>query len=189
MALRSYRSLATNSRYLHGIVFDSGESNLAKEDRLDAEDQAATEIDTALGKSFSTGANTPPLVRVLADLIGSAIVLEYRALSTNFGGENAEGARKPEWLRKKAKQVLDDLRAHTVGIQNVDGTWDASYPQPSILPTIGVGAAKNITVDAGLTWGQMAQGQMTDAEKTSLDPERGRRANDLEAALAGAYGL
>lgn len=189
MAFRTYRSLATNSRFLRGVAFDSGQSNLQKEDRQEAEDQAATEIDTALGKSFATGASTPPLIRVLGDLIGSAIVLEYIALGGNFGGQEAEGAKKPEWLRGKAMKIIEDLRAHTIGIQNADGSWDPAYPQPSVLPLISVGGAKNLTIDAGLTWGQMAQGQMTDDEKLALDPTRGRRANDLEAALAGAYGL
>lgn len=187
MALRSYRSLATNSRFLRGLAFDAGGSTLTKDDRQSAEDQAATEIDTALGKSFST-TSTPALIRVLADLIGSAIVLEYVALSGSFG-EGGEGAKKPEWLRAKAKQILEDLRAHKVGIQNPDGTWDSAYPQPSVLPTIGVGGAKNITIDAGLSWGQMAQGQMTVEEKQALDPQRDRRSNDLEASLAGSYGL
>jgi hypothetical protein len=30
---------------------------------------------------------------------------------------------------------------------------------------------------------------MTDDERDELDPERVRRANDLEAAYAGAYGV
>lgn len=187
MALRSYRSLATNSRFLRGLAFDSAGSNLSKDDRVSAEDQAATEIDAALGTTFSTS-DTPPVVRLVADLLGSAIVLEYVAIAANFG-EKGEGARKPDWLREKAKQILDDLRAHKIGIQNSDGTWNSLYPQPSVLPTIGVGAVRNITIDSGLTWGQMAQGAMTQDEQALYTPDRDRRPNDLEAAMAGAYGL
>lgn len=188
MAARSYRSLATNSRFLRGVSFDSGQSGLTKEDRVEAEDQAATEIDAALGTTFST-TSTPALIRLLADLIGSAIVLEFAALGVSFGGDGAEGAKKPEWLRGKALKIIEDLREHRIGIQHPDGSWDGLYPQPSVLPTIGVGAAKNLTVDPGLTWGQMAQGRMTDAEKLEIDPNRERRPNDLESSYAGAYGL
>ena len=78
---------------------------------------------------------------------------------------------------------------HKIGIQNTDGTWNALYPQPGILPTVGVGEAKALTVDPGLAWGQMAQPVATDAELRMLDADRARRAFDIEAAHAGAYGV
>lgn len=188
MADKVYRPLATNTRYLRGVAFESGESQMTKDDVLPAQTQATVEIDTALGKTFTVWAGTPPLVALLADLIGSAVILEWVALPKNFG-EKGEGVFKPDYLRKKAQQIFDDLRSHTIGILNVDGTWDPLYPQPSVLSFAAIGEAKNITVDPGLTWGQMAQGGITTAEKQYLDPTRDRRANELEAAYAGRYGV
>lgn len=187
MALRSYRDLTSGSRYLRGVAFNAGASNLRDGEREEAEHQATVEIDAALATSFTSGA-APAIVRLLGDLLGSAIVLEWLALQSNFG-EDGEGARKPSYLRSKAKAILEDLRAHKIGIQNDDGTWNALYPQPGVLPTIEVGAAKQITIDPGLTWGQMAQPVISQAEANALDPERVRRSTEAEAAYAGAYGV
>ena len=188
MSQRTYRSLATNSRFLRGVAFDAGGSNLTKEDRTEAELQAAVEIESALGKSFAAPPSTPALIALLGDLLGSAVVYEYIALQGNLG-EKGEATNKPAYLRKKAQQIIDDLRDHKIGIENPDGSFDSSYPSPSVLPTVGVGGAKNITIDPGLTWGQMAQGAITDDEKRAIDPNRERIGNGQEAALAGAYGL
>lgn len=185
---KCYRSLATNTRYLRGIAFESGQSQLTKDDLVPAQHQAAVEIDAALGKTFGVWPNTPPLVALIADLIGSAVILEYVAVGGNFG-EKGEARFKPDWLRKKATQILEDLREHKVGILNLDGTYDSLYPQPSVLSMASVGDAKNIAIDAGLTWGQMAPGGMTNAERLELDPTRERRATELEAAYAGRYGV
>jgi hypothetical protein len=187
VAIKSYRSLASNSRFLKGIAFDSGSSNLTNEDRVEAENDAAQEIDRELATTFST-TDTPGVVRLLADLLGSAFILDYLALSKNFG-EEGEGARKPKYLRDRAAKIIEDLRAHAIGIQNPDGSWNALYPQPNVLPSIEEGEAQPVTVDRGLSWGQMAPPAMSDNEKRALDTERGRRADEQEAALAGAYGL
>lgn len=187
-AVASYRTLGTNSRYLRSVAFDAGPSGLTADDRKDAERQAAVEIEMRLARAFSAPPNTPPVISLLGDLLGSAILFEYMALSLSFG-KDGEGARKPDFLRKKADKIFEDLRAHKIGVQNLDGSFDALYPSPSVLPLVALGDAKNITVDPGLTWGQMAQGVITDDEKRALDDSRGRRANDLEAALAGAYGV
>lgn len=188
MADKVYRTLATNTRYLRGIAFESGQSQLTKDDLTPAQNQAAVEIDAALGKTFSAWPNTPPLVALLADLIGSSVILEYVAVGGNFG-EKGEAKFKPDWLRKKAAKIIEDLRSHAIGILNIDGSYDALYPQPSVLPLASVGDAKNITIDAGLTWGQMAQGGMTNAERLELDPTRERRASEMEASYAGRYGV
>jgi hypothetical protein len=182
MALKSYRRLATNSRFLKGIGIESRLSDVLREDRLEAENQAAVEIDLTLATTFSE-ADPPAAIRLVADLLGSAIVLEYVALDKNFG-EDGELARKPKYLRDKAEKILADLRAHVIGIPG-----SALYPVPDILPTVAAGEAKPITIHPGLAWGQMAQPRMTDEEKNAIDPERGRRAYDEEASLAGAYGL
>lgn len=185
----SYRSLTTNSRFLRGVAFDSGDSALTKADTDAAELQAAIEIETELGTTFTAAPSAPPIVALLGDLLGSAIIYEFVALQGNLG-EQGEALNKPKYLRKKAKQIIDDLRSHKIGVQASDGSYpNALYPQPSILPTIGLGEAKNIAIDAGLEWGEMAQGRMTTIEKQSLDETRERRPYDLEAAFAGAYGL
>lgn len=185
----SYRSLSSNSRFLRGTAFDSGESVLTSDDRASAELQAAVEIESGLGQTFTAAPNAPPIIALIADLLGSAVILEFVALANNLG-KDGEGAKKPEWLRKKAAQIIADLRAHKIGVAAADGSYPfPNYPAPSILPTVGLGAAKNISIDAGLQWGQMAQGRITDDEKAELDPTRGRNAMDAEAALAGAYGL
>jgi hypothetical protein len=186
--MKSYRPLATNSRFLRGIAFESTESNLKTEDRIEAENLAAVEIDSALSTTFTVAPNAPPVIALLGDLLGSAYLYEFIALQGNLG-EKGEATNKPVYLRKKAQQIIDDLRAHKIGVQNIDGSWNSRYPQPSVLPLCTVGAAKNVSIDAGLTWGQMAQGRMSDDEKRQLDPNRDRRPNEMEAALAGAYGL
>lgn len=185
---KSYRSLATNSRFLRGISFGGEDTDLTPEDATEAENLAAYEIDRELGTTFSTGESAPPVIRLLADMLGSAWVLDWLALAGNFG-EEGEGAKKPEYLRSKARGIFEDLRAHKVGIQNTDGTWNALYPQPDILPTISEGGARPITIDVGLAWGQMAQPVMNDDERSALDPERARRADEAEASIAGSYGL
>lgn len=188
MASKTYRSLATNSRFLKGIAFDHPSSQLTAEDRVDAENEAAFEIDRELGTTF-TPSSVPPLVRLLGDLLGSAYILDYLALAKNFGADD-EGARKPKYLRERATKIFADLRAHKIGIQNEDGTWNALYPAPSILPTIGVGEANPVTVAQGLTWGQMAPPTLSQGDSDAMDgADRGRRADEQEAALAGAYGL
>lgn len=187
MAVKSYRSLASNSRFLKGIAFDSASSTLTSEDRIDAENEAAQEIDRELATTFSTS-DTPAVVRLLADLLGSAYVLDYLALAKNFG-EDGEGARKPKYLRERAAKIIADLRAHAIGIQNADGSWNALYPSPTVLPAIVEGEAQPLTVARGLTWGQMAPPALSDVEARAMDPERGRRVDEQEASLAGAYGL
>lgn len=185
----SYRQLATNSRFLRGAAFTSGDSVLHEADRKEAELQAAVEIETGLGCQFTAAPDAPPIIALLGDLIGSAVIFEYLAISANMGKDES-ATNKPTYLRKKAQQILDDLRAHKIGVQAADGSYPYPlYPAPSVLPLIGLGEAKNITIDAGLAWGQMAQGKMTSEEKEALDTTRDRRAFDLEASFAGAYGL
>lgn len=187
MASRSYRRLSANQRYLRGISWNAADSDVTDQERVDAEDVAATEIDHALGKQFSTS-DPQPIIRLLADLLGSAYMLEYVSSGPDMG-ERGESRYKPDYLREKAQQIIDDLRSHKAGIQAADGTWDADYPQPDILPTVLEGASRALTIDVGLAWGQMAQPKMTDAEKTDLDTTRGRRSDEMVSALAGAYGV
>lgn len=187
MAQRSYRRLESNGRFLKGTGIESQATDILREEGREAEDMAAMEIDAALGTRFTEGSE-PPLIRLLADLIGSAYVLEFAAFGSSFG-KDGEGTRKPDYLRRKAQQILDDLREHKTGLLLADGTYHALYPAPDVLPLAAEGPAKALTVDSGLTWGQMAQPTMSDAEKDAMDAERGRRTGDLEAAYAGAYGL
>lgn len=187
MAIKSYRSLASNSRFLKGIAFDTQSSSLTSDDRIEAENDAAEEIERELCKTFSTS-STPGVIRLLADLLGSAFILDYLALAKNFG-EEGEGARKPKYLRERAARIFEDLRSHKIGIQNPDGSWDALYPAPGVLPTIAEGEAQPVTVARGLTWGQMAPPTLSDGEARAMGEERGRRADEQEASVAGAYGL
>ena len=189
MALKSYRRLDTDSRFLKGVLLEAKTSNFRREEREEAEHAAATEIDSRLSTTFDAYApDYPPVVRLLADLIGSATILEWLALTGDFGPEGA-GARKPSYLLKKAEAIFEDLIAHRRGLLLADGGYHPLYPSPDVLPTIAAGEARPLTVHPGLAWGQMAQPQMSDAEKRAWDVNRGRRAFDDEAALAGAYGL
>lgn len=185
---KTYRTLASNSRFIRGLGIDAADSEIPKQERIDAEDLAAIEIDSALCKTFDVYPDAPPIVQLLGELLGSAFLYEFLALEGDFG-EEGEARFKPEYLRKKADQILADLREHKRGIQAIDGTFDSDYPQPALLPKIKAGASKPITIDPGLAWGEMAQPVMSDAEKTALDTTRARRSDEAVAALAGAYGI
>ena len=185
MANKSYRELVANRRYLRGYSLGPEEMD---EERVEAENDAAAQIDAVLGKTFST-TSTPAVIRLVADLLGSANLLDYVAFAKDFGADG-EVTYKSGFLRTKAQAILDDLRAHKLGILNPDGTWDSLYPAADVLPFAALGEAKPVTIVPWLSWGQMAQPKGTEEERSALDGDTRERYSDpLEAALAGAYGI
>jgi len=183
----SYRTLDANRRYLRGLALGGQMGVLDNDERKDAEQKAAAEIETRLGKTFSTS-STPQIIRHLADLLGSAYLMEFAASDADYGSEDGDGERKSKALRKEALAYFDALRAGSIGIINPDDTWDGTYPQPQIRPTITVSEAKPVTILPTVSWGNMASPRPTEDEADAVDSDtRERRADADESSNSGDY--
>ena len=107
----SYKTLEPGKRFLKNLAAFASDPHdgITGDDRAAAEAQAAARMDQALAPFFDvsawTGDDIPPLVAVLADLWGSALLLQMK-----FGKDGTEDPGYIGDLWKRGESIIADAR-------------------------------------------------------------------------------
>lgn len=172
----TYCALHERSRFMMRVTAgDASKDMIQTEDILECEEFADERIDALLGKSFKdTSLGIPPLIRQIADMLGSAHARHYLHVA-----QDTAVSKYAEALEQRAEAMIAELVSHKMGIRYLDGTWDDGYPAPSAHSAITtLGSRKGQVLDHRRPFHDMEEFTPSDDddEETGYDQEdRGTR--------------